>query len=130
MISGDAAEREDGEDERDRDKPNGTQIAPDKIEEAPSGALSQELASDKKGEEDPLSLEETKSPSKNKGVTSQQEHTNILKVITMHSQSESTRTNLEADKSGSTLHIQDERSQDKEDGREDKIPPPTLQKEP
>ena len=47
MISGGAAEREDREDEAERDKPNGTQPAPDKREEAPSGALSHKHASDK-----------------------------------------------------------------------------------
>jgi hypothetical protein len=46
MISGDAAEREDRGDETERDKPNGTQPAPDKIEEALSGALSPEHARD------------------------------------------------------------------------------------
>ena len=55
MISGDAAERGEREDETERDKPNGTQPAPDKIEEAPSGALSPEHASDKI-EEAPKSL--------------------------------------------------------------------------
>ena len=81
MISGDAAEREEREDERERDKTDGTQPAPDKIEEAPSGALSPELASDKKGEEDPLSLKETKNPSKDKDVPSQQEHNDSVKEI-------------------------------------------------
>ncbi len=47
MIRGDAAEREDIKDEAERDKPNGTQPAPDKREQAPSGALSQEHASNK-----------------------------------------------------------------------------------
>ncbi len=47
MISGDAAEREDREDEAERDKPNGTQPTPDKREQAPSGALSQEHECDK-----------------------------------------------------------------------------------
>ena len=44
MISGDAAEREEREDERESDKPNGAQPAPDKIEKAPSGAISPKLA--------------------------------------------------------------------------------------
>ncbi len=85
MISGDAAEREDREDKAERDKPNGTQPAPDKIEKAPSGALSSEHESDK-GEEAPLSLNETGSPSNDKDVSSQQEHTKSLKVTMMHSQ--------------------------------------------
>ena len=54
MISGDAAERGEREDGTERDKSNGTQPAPDKIEEAPSGALAPEHASDKKREEAPL----------------------------------------------------------------------------
>ncbi len=48
MISGDAADREDREDEAERDKPIGTQPAPDKREQAPSGALSQEHECDKR----------------------------------------------------------------------------------
>ena len=86
MISGDAAEREEREDERERDKPEGTQPAPDKIEKAPSGAISPEHSSDKKGEEDPLSLKETKNPSKDKDVPSQQEHNDKIKVVMMNSQ--------------------------------------------
>jgi hypothetical protein len=53
MISGDAVEREDREDEAERDKPNGAQPASDKREQAPSGALSPEHESDK-GDEAPI----------------------------------------------------------------------------
>jgi hypothetical protein len=74
MISGDATEREDKEDEAERDKPNGTLSAPDKREQAPSGALSQENECDK-GEGTPMSLNETRSLSNDKGVASQTEHT-------------------------------------------------------
>ncbi len=84
MISGDAAEREDREDEAEKDNPKGTQLAPDKREQAPSGVLSSEHANDK-GDEAPMSLIGTRSPSNDKGVPSQQEHTNSLTVITMHS---------------------------------------------
>jgi hypothetical protein len=88
MISGDAVEREDREDEAERDKPNRTLPAPDKREQAPSGALSQEHECDK-GEDTPMSLNETRSLSNDKGVASQPECTNSLKVTTMHSDSES-----------------------------------------
>ena len=97
MISGDAAEREEREDERESDKTDGTRPAPDKIEEAPSGALSPEHVSDKIGEA-PKSLIETRSPSNDKGVPSQTEHT----VATMHSLSETTIVSLMADKSDGT----------------------------
>ena len=66
MISGGAAERGEREDEAESDKPNGTQPAPDKREQAPSGALSPELERDK-GEDTHLSLNETRSPSNDKG---------------------------------------------------------------
>ncbi len=113
-----------------RDKPNGTQPAPDKIEKAPSGALSPELASDKKREEAPLSGEETKSPSKDKDVPSQQEHIDNLEVVTMHSQGQcKTQISLEEDKTDSTLPPYDKRAQDKvEEEREDNIPPPHSSK--
>jgi hypothetical protein len=128
MISGDAAERKGREDEAERDKPNGTQPAPEKREQAPSGALSPEHKGDK-GDEAPMSLNETRSPSNDKCVTSQQEHTNSLKVITMHFQTESTLIRLEVDKPGSTLPPLDKRAEDKnEEGEEGKIAPPTLQK--
>jgi hypothetical protein len=130
MISGSAAEREDREDEAERDKPNGTQPAPDKREQAPSGAFSQEHECDK-GEDTPMSLNKTRSLSNDKGVPSQQEHTNSLEVTTMHSDSESTLVSLRADKSGSTLPPLDKRAQDKnEDGEEGPAPPPTLQTKP
>ncbi len=64
-----------------------------------------------------MSLIETRSPSNDKGVTSQQEHTNSLKVITMQSQTESTLIRLKADKLDNTLLPLDGRAQDKnEDG--------------
>jgi hypothetical protein len=123
MISGSAEEKEDREDEAERDKPNGTQPAPDKREQAPSGALSPELERDK-GENTPLSLNETRSPSNYKGVPFQPEHTNSLKVTKMHSDSESTFVSLTADKSGSTLPPLDKIAQDKnEDGEESPAPP-------
>ncbi len=112
MISGSAEEREDREVEAESDKPNGTQPAPDKREQAPSGALSPELERDK-GEETPMSLNETRSPSNDKVVPSQPEHTNSLKVIMMHSDSESTLISPRADRSGSTLPPLDKRAQDK-----------------
>ena len=89
MISGGAAERGEREDEAESDKPDSTpQItkhAPDKIEGALSSALSPEHASDKrKGA--PVSLKETRSPSEDKSVSSQQEGTNQIKVTTMHSE--------------------------------------------
>ncbi len=54
--------REDREDEAESDKPEDTQPAPDKKEQAPSGALLPMHASDK-GDEAPMSLIETWSPS-------------------------------------------------------------------
>jgi hypothetical protein len=111
MISGGAAERGDREDEAERDKRNGTQPAPDKMKKAPSGALSPELASDK-GEEAPVSLIETRSPSNDKDAPSQREHTNSLEVMTMHPRPVSTLISLEADKLDSTLPPLDERAQD------------------
>ena len=73
MISDSAEEREDREVEAERDKPNGTQPAPDKREQAPSGALSPEIERDK-GEDSPLSLNETRNSSNDKGVPSQPEN--------------------------------------------------------
>ncbi len=90
-------------------------------EKAPSGALSPELERDK-GEDTPLSLNETRNSSNDKGVPSQTEHTNILKVITMHSDSESTLISP-TDKSGNTLPPLDKRAQDKEDERKARFPP-------
>ncbi len=132
MISGDAAEREEREDETERVKPNGTQPAPDKIEEAPLGALSQENANDKRREEAPLSLTETKSSPQDKCAPSQQEHIQSIEVTSMNSQKESkTRINLEEDKMDSALPPCYKRAQDKvEEEGENNIPPPTLQKEP
>ncbi len=130
MISGSAEEREDREDEAERDKPNGTQPAPDKREQATSGALSPELERDK-GEDTPLSLNETRSPSNDEGVPSQPEHTNSLKVVMMHSDSESTLVSPRADKSGSVLPPLDKRAQDKnEDGEEDPNPPQLFKRNP
>jgi hypothetical protein len=130
MISGGAAGREDREDEMKSDKPTGTQHAPDKREQAPSGALSPELESDK-GDEAPMSPIEARNPSNDKGVPSQQEHTNSVKVTTMHSQSESTLISPKAYKLDCTQLSLDKRAQDKnEGGEEEKIPPPTLQKRP
>ena len=130
MISGSAEEREDRKDAAERDKPNGTQPAPDKIEQAPSGALSQEHECDK-GEDTPMSLNETRSLSNDKGVPSQQEHTNSLKVTMMHSDSESTLVSLRADKSGSTLPPLDKRAQDKNEGEEEgPVPPPLFKRNP
>ncbi len=77
MISGSAEEREDREVEAESDKPNGTQPAPDKREKAPSGALSPEFERDK-GNDTPLSLNETRNSSNDKDVPSQTEHTNSL----------------------------------------------------
>jgi hypothetical protein len=128
MISGGAAEREDREDEAESDKPEGTQPAPDKIERALSSALSPVHANDK-GEEAPGSLKETRSPSKDKGVSSEPGHTNSLKVIMMHSSTESTFISPKADKIESTQLSLDERAEDKnedEDGTD--IPPPLFKK--
>jgi hypothetical protein len=77
MISGGAADGEDRGDETKGDKHEGTQHARDKIERAPSRALSTVHANDK-GEEAPGSLEETRSPPQDKGVSSQPGHTNSL----------------------------------------------------
>ncbi len=119
MISGGAAEREDREDEAESDKPNRTQPALDMIERALSSALSPMHASDK-GEEAPGSLRETRSPSKDKNVSSQQEGTNSLRVIMMHSTTESTVIIHEADKIGGTQLSLEERAEDKSED-EDKI---------
>jgi hypothetical protein len=98
--------------------------------QAPSGALSQENECDK-GEDTPMSLNETRSLSNDKGVPSQQEHTKILEVTTMHSDSESTLVSLRADKSGSTLPPLDKRAKDKnEDGEEGPAPPPLFKRNP
>ena len=130
MISGSAEEREDREVERERDKHKGTQPASDKLERAPSGALSPEIERDK-GENTPLSLNETRNSSKDKSVPSQPEDTNSLKVITMHSDSESTLISPRADKFGSTLPPLDKRAQDKnEGGEEGTIPPPLFKRNP
>ena len=130
MISGSAAEREDRGVEAESDKPNGIQPAPDKREQAPSGALSPELECDK-GEDTPMPLNETRSPSNNKGVPSQPEHNNSLKVTTMHSDSESTLVSLRTDTSGSALPPLDKRAQDKnEDGEEGPISSPLFKKRP
>ena len=130
MISGGAAEREDREDEAERDKPDGTQPAPDNRERAPSGALSPEHASDK-GDEAPLSLMETRSPSNDKGVPSQPEHTNSLQITTMHSLSETTIVFPETDNSSSTLPSLEKGAEDKnEDEEGSKIPPPLFKRNP
>jgi hypothetical protein len=131
MISGGAAERREREDEAERDKDESTQPAPDKKEMAPSSALLIMHASDK-GVEAPLSLSETRSPSKDKSVSSQREGTKSPKEITtMNSESESIVINPEADKMGETKLSLDKRAQDKnEDEEGNKIPPPTLQKVP
>ena len=79
MISGDAAEREDRGNETESDKHNSTQSAPDnkhapdKKEGALLSALSPEHASDYR-EQAPESIEETRSPSKDKGVPTDQVH--------------------------------------------------------
>ncbi len=79
----------------------------------------------------PLSLNETRNTSNDKGVTSQPKHPNTLKVITMHSDSESTLISPRADKFGSTLPPLDKRAQDKnEGGEEDTIPPPLFKRNP
>ena len=85
-------------------------------------------ASDK-GDEAPVSLKETRSPSKDKGVPSEREHTERVDVlITMHRHSESTLINLTEDKSEGTQLSLDKRAEDKnEDEEGSKIPPPTLQ---
>ena len=79
-----------------------------------------------KGEDTPLSLNETRNPFDDKGVPSQPEHTNSLKVITMHSDSESTLISPRADKSGSTLPPLDKRALNKEDGEEGPGPTPLF----
>ena len=82
-------------------------------ERAPSGALSPEHASDK-GDEAPLSLIETRSPSNDKGVPSQPEH----------SLSETTIVFPETDNSSSTLPSLEKGAEDKnEDEEGSKIPP-------
>ncbi len=113
MISGGAAEREDRDDEAERDKPNGTQPAPDKIERALSSALSPELASDKR-KEAPVPLKEARSPSEDKGVPSEPENTNSLRLTTMHSHTETAIViSPKADECGSTQLSLDERAEDK-----------------
>ena len=131
MISGSAEEREDRGVEAERDKPDGTEPAPDKREQAPSGALSPEFERDK-GDDTPLSLNETRNSSKDKSVPSQPENTNSFKVITMHSDSESTLISPRADKFGSTLPPLDKRTQDKNEDGEERRPGSltTLQKRP
>ena len=86
-------------------------------------------ASDK-GEQAPESLEETRSPSKDKGVPSEQEHTErVDKRITMHLHSESTHTRFNADKMGGSQLSLDKSAQDKnEDEDGTAIPPPLLKK--
>ena len=85
-------------------------------------------ASDK-GEQAPGTLRETRSPSQDKGVSSQPGHTNSLKLITMHSTSESIFVSPEADKIDGTRLSQDERAEDKNED-EDGIgtPPPLFKK--
>jgi hypothetical protein len=78
-----------------------------------------------------MSLNETRSFSNDKGVPSQQEHTNSLKVTTIHSDSESTLVSLRTDTSGSALPPLDKRAQDKnEDGEEGPAPPPLFKRNP
>jgi hypothetical protein len=113
-------------------KPNSKQPAPDKTERALSSALSTMHASDK-GDEAPGSLRETRSPSKDKGVPSEPEHTNSLKVITMPSQTESITVIIspKADKNEGTKLSLDERAENKnedEDGTD--VPPPLFKKVP
>ena len=130
MISGSPEEREDREVEAERDKFKSTRPAPDKLERAPSGALSPEIERHK-GDDPPLSLNEKRNSSRDKCVPSQPEDTNSLKVTTMHSESESTFITLRADKLGSTLPPVDKRAQDKQEGgEEDTIPPPLFKKGP
>jgi hypothetical protein len=124
MISGGAAEREDREDEAESDKSEGTQAAPDKIEGALSSALSPEHASNK-GEEAPVPLKETRSPSKDKGVLFEPEHTKSLKLTTMHSQAETTIViSHNADKNEGTKLSLDERAQDKNEDEDGIKTPP------
>ncbi len=105
------------------------QPAPDKTERTLSGALSTMHASDK-GEEAPESLKEIGSPSKDKGVPSEQEHTNSLKVITMHSQTEFIIVvSPKADKKDGTQLPLDERAQDKNEDEDGVVIPPPLFKE-
>ena len=90
---------------------------------------STEHASDKKGEEDPLSLKETKSPSND--MVAFPPKIRIEEVVAIHSKSESIVASSVEDKQGSTLLPLEERARDTaEDEGEDKIPPPTLQKKP
>ncbi len=84
-----------------------------------------------KGEEAPGSLRETRSPFKDKSVSSEPGHTNSLKVIMMHSSTESTFISPKADKIESTQLSLDERADDNdknedEDGTD--IPPPLFKK--
>ena len=119
--------REGRKDEAESDKPEGTQPAPDKIERALSSALSTEHASDKrKGA--PVPLKETRSPSEDKGVPSEPENTNSLKLTTMHSHTETTIViSPKADKCGSTQLSLDKRAQDKNDDEDGiKTPPPLF----
>jgi hypothetical protein len=112
------------------DKPEGTQPAPDKIEQAPSGALLPVHASDK-GDEAPVSLNETRSPSNDKDEPSQRGHTNSLNEITVHSRTESTLISPKAYKLDCTQFSLDKRAEDKnEDENGVEIPPPTLQENP
>jgi len=91
---------------------------------------SPEHASDK-GDEAPLSLIETRSPSNDKGVPSQPEHTNSLQITTMHSLSETTIVFPETDNSSSTLPSLDKSAEDKnEDEEGSKIPPPLFKRNP
>ncbi len=101
--------------------------ASDKLERAPSGALSPEIERDK-GDDTPLSLNETRNSSKDKSVPSQPEDLNSLKVITMHSDSESTVISPRADQFGSTLPPLDKRAQDKNEGGEEGTIPPHSSK--
>ena len=125
MISGGAAEREDRGNEAESDKLNSIQSAQDDIERALSSALSPEHASDK-GEEAPVPLNETRSPSKDKGVPSEPENTNSLRLTTMHSHTETTIViSPKADKIEGTQLSLDKRAEDKnEDEEGNNIPPP------
>ncbi len=94
-------------------------------------ALSPVRASDK-GDEAPVSLNETRSPSKdNKGVPSEPEHTDSLKLTTMHSHSESTFISPKADKLDGTKLSLDKRAEDKNEDEEGiEIPPPLFKNNP
>ena len=79
-----------------------------------------------------MPLKETRSPSEDKGVPSEPEDTNSLRMTTMHSQTETTIViSPKADKCDITQLSLDKRAQDKneeEDGI--KTPPPLFKKSP